>query len=95
MDCAGAYVEIEREGNGFEARWCGNPIGQQRGVRSHVIFARSEVRVSVFHDRKAFQPNPSEVNRLGDGEPPAPTGFTADIEGKNCLKTGLNVVKTI
>ena len=28
VDCAGAYVEIEREGNGFEARWCGNPIGQ-------------------------------------------------------------------
>lgn len=33
VDCAGAYVEIEREGNGFEARWCGNPIGQ---VRIHI-----------------------------------------------------------
>jgi hypothetical protein len=28
LDCAGAYVEIEREGNGFEARWCGKPIGE-------------------------------------------------------------------
>lgn len=85
VDCAGAYVEIEREGNGFEARWCGNPIGEQRGVRSHVIFARSEVRVSVYHDRKAFR-NKAVNNNLDDRdgfiEPHVPTGFTADIEGK-------------
>ena len=24
--CSGAYIEVEREGNGFEARWCGNRL---------------------------------------------------------------------
>ena len=78
VDCSGAYVEIEREGNGFEARWCGNPIGQQRGVRSHVIFARSEVRVSVYHDRNRFRND--NQNGLDENEPPVVTGFSADIE---------------
>ena len=33
---------MERENNGFEARWCGNRV-TQGGSRPHVIFARSEV----------------------------------------------------
>jgi len=28
VDCTGAFIEIERENNGFEARWCGNKVGQ-------------------------------------------------------------------
>ena len=34
--------QVEREKNGFEARWCGNRV-TQGGSRPHVIFARSEV----------------------------------------------------
>jgi len=26
LDCKGAYIEVERENNGFEARWCGNRV---------------------------------------------------------------------
>ena len=26
VDCEGAYIEVERENNGFEARWCGNRV---------------------------------------------------------------------
>lgn len=43
VDCAGAYVEIEREGNGFEARWCGNPIGQ-------VIVYTVQVGLRLFNE---------------------------------------------
>ena len=28
VDCEGAYIEVEREKNGFEARWCGNRVTQ-------------------------------------------------------------------
>ena len=28
VDCEGAYIEVERENNGFEARWCGNRVTQ-------------------------------------------------------------------
>ncbi|KAI9554667.1 hypothetical protein GHT06_019940 [Daphnia sinensis] len=90
LDCAGAYVEIEREGNGFEARWCGKPIGQQRGVRSHVIFARSEVRVSVYNNKQTLMQHQVAVGGEGinslESQPSpvndqlAPTGFSADIE---------------
>ena len=24
VECEGAYIEVERENDGFEARWCGN-----------------------------------------------------------------------
>ena len=24
--CSGAYIEVEREANGYEARWCGNRL---------------------------------------------------------------------
>ena len=34
--------KVERENNGFEARWCGNRV-TQGGSRPHVIFARNEV----------------------------------------------------
>lgn len=30
VDCSGAYIEVERENNGFEARWCGNRVTQVR-----------------------------------------------------------------
>lgn len=36
LDCAGAYVEIEREGNGFEARWCGKPIGEVNQMKEEI-----------------------------------------------------------
>jgi hypothetical protein len=26
VDCEGAYIEVERENNGFDARWCGNRV---------------------------------------------------------------------
>ena len=28
VECEGAYIEVERESNGFEARWCGNRVTQ-------------------------------------------------------------------
>ncbi|TRY69223.1 hypothetical protein TCAL_01395 [Tigriopus californicus] len=62
VDCQGAYIEVERENNGFEARWCGN----RGGSRPHVIFAKNEVRISVFDD-----------GSLGKE---LPTGFSADVE---------------
>ena len=43
----------------------------QGGSRPHVIFAKSEVRVAVFDD--------------GNRGKELPTGFSADVEGKNFL----------
>ena len=68
VDCVGAYIAIERENNGFEAKWCGNRVSQG-GSRPYVIFARNEVRITVFDDG-------SEGKSL-------PTGFNGDVEGKN------------
>jgi len=65
VDCEGAYIEVERENNGFEARWCGNRV-TQGGSRPHVIFARNEVRITVFDD--------------GLEGKTLPTGFNADVE---------------
>eukprot|EP00095_Tigriopus_kingsejongensis_P007299 snap_masked-scaffold313_size211302-processed-gene-1.10 protein:Tk07299 transcript:snap_masked-scaffold313_size211302-processed-gene-1.10-mRNA-1 annotation:"hypothetical protein DAPPUDRAFT_224791" len=65
VDCQGAYIEVERENNGFEARWCGNRV-TQGGSRPHVIFAKNEVRISVYDD-----------GSLGKE---LPTGFSADVE---------------
>ena len=42
VDCVGAFIAIERENNGFEAKWCGNRVSQG-GSRPYVIFARNEV----------------------------------------------------
>ena len=35
VDCEGAYIEVERERNGFEARWCGNRVTQVRSTTSY------------------------------------------------------------
>ena len=67
----GVSIEVERENNGFEARWCGNRV-TQGGSRPHVIFARNEVRITVFDDGL-------EGKNL-------PTGFNADVEGMLILK---------
>ncbi|KAK8728956.1 hypothetical protein OTU49_008895, partial [Cherax quadricarinatus] len=65
VDCHGAYIEVERENNGYDARWCGNRVSQA-GSRPHVIFAKTEVRITVYDD--------------GDVSKTLPTGFEADIE---------------
>lgn len=65
VDCHGAYIEVERENNGYDARWCGNRVGQA-GTRPHVIFAKTEVRITVYDD--------------GSADKALPTGFEADIE---------------
>ncbi|XP_071549744.1 uncharacterized protein [Panulirus ornatus] len=65
VDCHGAYIEVERENNGYDARWCGNRV-YQAGTRPHVIFAKTEVRINVFDD--------------GDITKSLPTGFESDIE---------------
>merc|ERR1719447_2051883 len=65
VDCEGAYIEVERERNGFEARWCGNRV-TQGGSRPHIIFAKSQVRITVFDD--------------GEDGKKLPTGFNADVE---------------
>ncbi|KAF0286813.1 S-antigen protein [Amphibalanus amphitrite] len=81
VDCDGAYIEVERERDGFEARWCGNRIKQASGMtwrpqtifgrtlrsgsRPHMVFARGEVRIAVFNDGNTTQ---------------LPTGFEADVE---------------
>ena len=62
--------QVERENNGFEARWCGNRV-TQGGSRPHVIFARNEVRITVFDD--------------GLEGKTLPTGFNADVEGKSSI----------
>ena len=67
VECEGAYIEVERENNGFEARWCGNRV-TTGGSRPHVIFAKNEVRITVFDD--------------GTLNKELPTGFSADIEGE-------------
>ena len=33
VDCEGAYIEVERENNGFEARWCGNRVTQVNNLK--------------------------------------------------------------
>lgn len=66
---------------------------QQRGVRSHVIFARSEVRVSVYNNRNILrqQLKPNEGHNDLDAssetftEESVPTGFNADVEGDSNL----------
>merc|ERR1711997_272878 len=65
VECEGAYIEVERENNGFEARWCGNRV-TTGGSRPHVIFAKNEVRITVFDD--------------GFEGKTLPTGFNADVE---------------
>lgn len=65
VECDGAYIEVERENNGFDARWCGNRV-TQGGSRPHVIFAKNEVRITVFDD--------------GNRDKDLPTGFSADVE---------------
>ena len=50
----------------------------QGGSRPHVIFAKNEVRVTVFDDG----------NRGKD----LPTGFSAEVEGMNIIKTILYVL---
>merc|ERR1719511_539152 len=65
VECEGAYIEVERENNGFEARWCGNRV-TTGGSRPHVIFAKNQVRITVFDD--------------GSQNKDLPTGFSADIE---------------
>ncbi|XP_042889995.1 uncharacterized protein LOC122264944 isoform X2 [Penaeus japonicus] len=65
VDCHGAYIEVERENNGYDARWCGNRVSLA-GSRPHVIFAKSEVRITVYDD--------------GSANKALPTGFEADIE---------------
>ncbi|XP_037077152.1 uncharacterized protein LOC119098336 [Pollicipes pollicipes] len=65
-DCADAYIEVERENDGFEARWCGNRV-RQSGTRPHLVFARGEVRIAV-HSDGAAQPGS------------LPTGFDAEVE---------------
>ena len=67
LDCTGAYIEVERENNGFEARWCGERV-TTGGSRPHVIFAKNEIRITVFDD--------------GGLNKELPTGFSGDIEGK-------------
>jgi hypothetical protein len=59
-------------------------------VRSHVIFARSEVRVSVYNNKEKLLKHQlvdgGEGNNSLDSQPSqdhlGPTGFSADIEGK-------------
>ena len=82
VDCVGAYIAIERENNGFEAKWCGNRVSQG-GSRPYVIFARNEVRVTVFDDG-------SEGKTL-------PTGFNGDVEGKRstCNPTVTEFTKNV
>jgi hypothetical protein len=66
-------------------------------VRSHVIFARSEVRVSVYNNKNTllkqqFVTGVDENNSL-DPQPfnsMGPTGFSADIEGKKLQPNELN-----
>jgi len=65
VDCEGAYIEVERENNGFEARWCGKRV-TTGGSRPHVIFAKNQVRITLFDD--------------GSQNKELPTGFSADIE---------------
>ncbi|KAG7155863.1 hypothetical protein Hamer_G011994 [Homarus americanus] len=65
VDCNGAYIEVERENNGYDARWCGNRVSEPV-PRPHVIFAKTEVRITVYDD--------------GDASKSLPTGFEADIE---------------
>ncbi|XP_037093144.1 uncharacterized protein LOC119112943 [Pollicipes pollicipes] len=64
VDCDGAYIEVERERDGFEARWCGNRI-KQSGSRPHMVFARGEVRIAVYNNG-----NTTDL----------PTGFEARVE---------------
>ena len=45
----------------------------QGGSRPHVIFAKNEVRISIFDD--------------GTQGKELPTGFSADVEGKQKLNT--------
>ena len=37
VDCSGAYIEIERQSNGFTARWCGSPIATQVQLHCHLL----------------------------------------------------------
>lgn len=34
VDCYGAYIEVERENNGYDARWCGNRVSEVSRLQS-------------------------------------------------------------
>ncbi|KAF0313334.1 hypothetical protein FJT64_016122 [Amphibalanus amphitrite] len=72
VDCSGAYIEVERENDGFEARWCGDRV-RQEGTRPHMVFARGEIRIAVHS------------NSRGTG---LPTGFDAEVEVIDLLDGG-------
>ncbi|ROT79962.1 hypothetical protein C7M84_001301 [Penaeus vannamei] len=56
VDCHGAYIEVERENNGYDARWCGNRVSLA-GSRPHVIFAKTESGYSTMTVIDLFDPN--------------------------------------
>jgi len=66
VDCTGAYIEVERENDGFEARWCGDRV-RETGSRPHLVFARGEVRIAVHSADR-------------DAAPQLPVGFDAEVE---------------
>ncbi|CAG0913390.1 unnamed protein product [Notodromas monacha] len=66
IDCQGAYIEVERENNGFQARWCDTKMPDPNGARQNIILARSEVRLGIFDDEASGKN--------------MPTGFDAEVE---------------
>ena len=42
VECEGAYIEVERENNGFEARWCGNRVTQVMVMLFDLKFVESQ-----------------------------------------------------
>ena len=42
VECEGAYIEVERENNGFEARWCGNRVTQVMVTLFDLMFVQSQ-----------------------------------------------------
>ena len=42
VECEGAYIEVERENNGFEARWCGNRVTQVMVTLFDLLLVQSQ-----------------------------------------------------
>ena len=77
-------IQVERENNGFEARWCGNRV-TQGGSRPHVIFARNEVSARIYGNIPSLKIlSQVRITVFDDGleGKDLPTGFNADVEGE-------------
>ena len=86
VDCEGAFIQVEREWNGFEARWCGSRLLQVKFAELLKIAQNAQFS-STFQGGSrphvVFAKQHLGIGVFDDGTlgKAYPTGFSAEIEG--------------